>query len=270
MKKHLRRFVACAGLALVSALSVAAFAQTNPHGPLPPPPPGGHAVPAPPRGHAAPGVGLPPNPHAPAAHGAPDAHGGDDHAPGAINWYYGLLGEKDGVAPDLWNRPKGMPVPFLANLINVSVLIWLGLRYGKKPLEEGLKKRKIDLMREIDEAGKVKAEAKARLAEYEGKLAKIDEELARITKDYAEQGVRDKERIVREAKEKRARMKRDAELLVSQEGKAIEKALLEQTVTRATAAAESLVAHGLAAGDHDRLADEYLHAVARVGLGGAS
>jgi F-type H+-transporting ATPase subunit b len=224
------------------------------------PPPGAHAPQAG-DGHGAPGHGAP-------GHG--DGHGEGEHALGPINWFSGLLGEKDGVEPDLLTRKTGMPVPFLANIINLSVLLYLGFRFGKKPLEEGLKKRKTDLMRDIDEAAKVKAEAEARLGEYEGKLKKIDDELARIKKEYAEQGERDKERIVRDAKEKRARMKRDAELLVEQEGKALEKSLVEQTVARATALAEDLVKQKLASSDHERLADEYLRDVAKVQAGGLS
>jgi F-type H+-transporting ATPase subunit b len=220
-----------------------------------------------------PGVRVPPpgGAHGPTAgpsdsHGAPsaDAHGGEHHL-GPINWAFGLLGEKEGVEPDLMTRRKGMPVPFLANLINFAVLAYLGVRFGGKPLTEGLKKRKQDIMRDIDEAGKTRAEAEDRLSEYEGKLAKIDDELTRIKREYAEQGGRDKDRILQEARERRARMKRDAEMLVEQEGKSLEKSMLEQTVARATSAAEDLIKQRLGGADQDRLADEYLKDVARVG-----
>lgn len=266
--------------ALVAVNAVAQNAQT-PHPPPPtrgaPPPggaqPGGHGMPPgvrippapPPGGHGNPHgpTAGPGDPHAPPASG--DAHGGGEHHLGPINWAFGLFGEKDGVEPDLMTRRKGMPVPFLANLINFAVLAYLGMRFGQKPLTEGLKKRKLDIMREIDEAGKVRAEAEERLAEYEGKLSKIDDELTRIKREYAQQGERDKDRIVQEARERRARMKRDAELLVEQEGKALEKSMLEQTVARATTSAEDLIKQRLASADHDRLADDFLKDVARVG-----
>lgn len=274
VNRVLRRAVAAA-LVGVAGLSLSLSASAQPddghgHGrpQIQPPPAGARRMPPgmDPRGKA------PADPHGKAAdphagHGAPDAHGGghgapgEHHGPGHINWAYGLLGEKDGVPPSLMYRPKGMPVPFLANLINFGVLAFLAVRFGKKPLQDGLKKRRDDLMREIDEAAKVKEEAEDRLAEYEEKMESLEDELARIKKDYAEQGKRDEERIVREAKERRARMKRDAELLLDQEGKSVQAALLAETVQRATAAAEKLVQERLSAQDHERLADEYLREV---------
>jgi F-type H+-transporting ATPase subunit b len=224
-----------------------------PHGPAPIPPhgalPGGPHAPLP--------GGMHPLPHAP--HGEGEGEGGEHHKHQEVNFAYGLLGAKEGISePSLaWRRPD-MPVPFLANLINIGILGFLMVRFGKKPLADALAKRKTDLMREIDEAAAVKAEAKKRLAEYKAKIDKLDEDSARIKSELAEQAKNDETRILREAKEKRERMTRDAELLIDQEARSKKNELLEAAVSKAAVAAEALVKQRMTASDHDRLADEYL------------
>ncbi len=250
--------------------------------------PGGAPRPGMPGGMPRPGAsarpGLPPggehgdphgDPHGgparPGAHGAaaPGAHGAaaGHHAPGPINWAYGLLGERDGVAPSLLYRSPGMPVPLLASVINFGALLLLGVRFGRKPLSEGLVKRRETLMREMDEAARLKREAEARLQTYKKKLETVGEEIERIKGDYATQAKRDRERIVREAEEKSLRMRRDADFLLAQERKAAVERLTERTADQAVGRAEALLRAGVNEADQQRLADEYLRDVATLGAG---
>ncbi len=234
--------------------------------------PAGHGMPP---GHGMPaGPGVPAGHGMPAGHGAPSGHtGGIVHELPRINWNMGLLGEKAGIErSDLLWRKKGMPVPFLAVLINFSILAYALMHYGEKPLREALKKRRDDLMSDMDEAARIRDESEQRLAEYEDKLEQLDDEVTRIKTDYAEQATRDEARIVREARTRREKLRADAELLVSQEQKALHEELLQATVARASKAAEELVKTRLSAADHDRLADEYLKdlsAAKGLGFGGA-
>lgn len=188
-----------------------------------------------------------------------DAHGDGHHGPGHINWMYGLIAERSDVKePSLLWRPKGMPAPYAASLINFAAFAYIIARLGKKPIMDGLKKRRDDLMRDIDEAGKVRDEAEERLAEYEEKLDNLESEVDRVKKDYEEQAKRDEARILAEAKERREKMKKDAELTVAQEARELEARLLAETVARASVQAETLVKQRLTAQDHDRLAEELL------------
>jgi F-type H+-transporting ATPase subunit b len=214
----------------------------------------------------------------PGAHDAPagghDAHGeaakgGGHHEPQHINWAYGLLGEKDVISPNIWFRTPGMPVPFLANVINFGALLALGVRFGRKPVAEGLVKRRETLMREMDEAARLKREAEARLQTYKRRLDKVGDEIERIKSDYATQAQRDRERIVREAEEKRVRMRRDADFLLAQERKAAIERLTERTADEAVRRAEALLRAGIGEGDQRRLADEYLRDVSRLSAGSA-
>lgn len=256
--------------------SAVAFAQDgHDHGAPPgaaPPRPNRQVLPRPvrPGGSAAPGRQLVPvNPHGDphGAHGAAEGHGdahggGEHHALPPFNWVNGLVGEKEGAEPSLLWRPKGTPPPFLALLINFGLLVGLGIRFAKKPIVDGVKDRKKNIMRDIDEATKTKAAAKKRYNEYKKKLESIDEEVERIRTEYAEQAARDKTRVLADAEAARARMTKDAEFVLVQERKQLSHELLIQTVDRATRGAEELLQKRLASSDQDRLAEEFLGTLA--------
>jgi F-type H+-transporting ATPase subunit b len=194
---------------------------------------------------------------APSGHDASAAH--DESAPPPpINWWHGLLGEKSGVEPNLLYRSPGEPPPFLAALINFGVLVFILVRFGRKPLAAALLKRKETLTREIDDAQRLRREAEERLQQYESRLEKIGDELERVRREFREQGERDKERIVREANQRREQMHKDAELLLAQEGKQMRQDLLVEVVNEATRVAVDLLATRLTLGDHDRFAEAFL------------
>ncbi len=208
---------------------------------------------------------------APAAHGEA-AHGeaahGDEHADGHhvptfddFNWYYGLISEQEGVEPSLLFRPKGMPVPFAALLLNTALLYWLLYRMLGGSIRAGLKKRKEDILRGMEEAAKMKREAEAQLAAYESKLASIDEEVARIRAEAKQTAEAEGARLLREAKERRERMERDAHLLVEQELKAVKVRLTDEIIASAVQSATASLKAKLGEADQQRFGEEYLSGI---------
>jgi F-type H+-transporting ATPase subunit b len=217
------------------------------HGAAPGAAPGAHA----PQGHAAPGQ------HAESAHGEHAEH--DEKAPPPpINWWHGLLGEKANEPPSILWREPGQPAPFLASLINFGVLLFIVNRYGRKALSDALVKRKESITREIDEATRMRKAAEERLAQYETKLEKISDELERVRREFRDQGERDKERIIQEAKERRERMRKDTEIVLAQEGKQMRQELLAEVVQQATRIATEILSKNTTLGDHDRFAEAFL------------
>jgi len=201
-------------------------------------------------------------------------HGGDEHghAPSFadINWDKGILGEKAGVEPNLLWRSPGMPVPVAALALNTLVLFGLLYRFGKKPIQQALSSRKAAILKGMDEAARLKRDAQARLKGYEDKLARIEEEVERVHKELRERGEHERTRILAEAKERRARMERDARLLIEQELKAMREILLKETVHGAVRSAENDLKVKVTASDQQRLADEYVANLRRAAseLGG--
>jgi F-type H+-transporting ATPase subunit b len=197
----------------------------------------------------------------PGEHGAEPGEHGDD---AEFNWAYGFVGEKDGVEPSLLYRPKGMAPPFLANVINAAILFTIIVSAGKKPIAEALKKRKERLVGSMEEAAKMKAESETSLAEHEKKLAHLDEEVQRIRREMRESAEAERQRILTEAKERRERMERDAQLLIEQERKAARATLMRETVASAVRSAEEILAKQLGAADYDRIARDFLETVKRA------
>ena len=195
---------------------------------------------------------------------ASSGHGEEEHEGGEINWAYGFLGEKEGVAPDLLYRPKGMPPPFLANLANAGLLFAVLVTFGRKPIAEGLKQRKRRIVAGMEEAARMKAEAQTELAQYEDKLKRLDQEVERIKTAMRESAELERRRVLAEAKERRERMERDAHLLVEQESKAARDALVRETVMGALASAEEMLATHMTQADHDRLTGEYADSIGRA------
>ena len=198
-----------------------------------------------------------------AASGTAEEEGAEDHEHHVpkfeeYNFFYGFLGERDDVEPNLLWRPKGTPLPFGAMLLNSAVLYWLLIRFAKKPIADALKARKATILRGMAEAGQMKQEAEARLAEYEQKLATVDQEIERVRQDMRSAGQSERKRILAEAKEKRTRMERDAQTLIEQELKSAREGLLSEMSRAALRSAESTLRSRVTAADQARLAEEYL------------
>lgn len=193
----------------------------------------------------------------------------EEHGPGEINWFYGFLGEREGVEPSLLFRPKGMPPPFGAMLLNTAILFYLLGRFAGPKIGQSLSLRKSAIMQGMDEAAKMKEDASKRLAGYEDKLARIDEEVERVRKEMREAGETERVRILAEAKERRARMERDARLLIELELKAAREELLQATVQSAVRSAEDRLSKQVTVADQQRIAEHYLKSVATA-LGGKS
>jgi F-type H+-transporting ATPase subunit b len=213
-------------------------------------------------------LGLSGSARAEGGHGA----GEHDHVPSFedVNWYYGVLGEKEGVPPDLLWRAPGTPVPFAAHAFNTLILFGLLYRFGKQPIQQALSNRKARILKGMEDAARLKRDAETRLKEYEEKLARVEEEVERVHKELRERGEHERARILADAKERRARMEREAKLLIEQELKAMREILLLETVRGAVRSAESDLKSKITAADQQRLADEYLATVrgAAARLGG--
>ncbi len=194
------------------------------------------------------------------------AAGEHEEAEQEFNWAYGFIGEKEGVEPSLAYRPKGMAPPFLANVLNALVLFSIIVVAGKKPIAEGLRKRKERIVQGMEEAGRMKADAEKRLTEYENKLKHIDTEVERIRTEMRQAAETERRRVLSEAKERRERMERDARLLVEQETKAAREALSRETVEAALRSARELIATSLSGADRERLSSEYFETLRRSPL----
>jgi F-type H+-transporting ATPase subunit b len=204
----------------------------------------------------------------PAAKGG---HGSAGHAPTLddVNWFEGFLGEQGGgicgligaepgAEPSVLCRKPGVGVPYLALWINTGLLFWLFWYYGKRPVQEALRKRKETILRGMEEAGRQRDDAAARLDEYRDKLDHLDEEIERTKRDMRAAAEAERERILVEARGRRERLERDARQIIDQQLEAARGELRADVIRQATQAARDLIAKQVTVSDQQRLADEYL------------
>jgi F-type H+-transporting ATPase subunit b len=200
--------------------------------------------------------------HGAAEHGEAAGHGehGAHHEPhfSDINWFHGLLGEKEGVEPNLLWRAPGTPVPLGALLINSAVLFWLLIKLGGPAIRKALLERKKRVASGIEAAAAMKAEAEGQLEFYEEKLRKLDQEIENIRTQMREQAEAERRRILAEAKSEREQLERDAHVLVQQELKVARQELFQEVVDQAIRAAEATIKMQVNEADQQRLADDFL------------
>jgi F-type H+-transporting ATPase subunit b len=208
--------------------------------------------------------------HEPSAHGA---HGDGAEGHGAhgvptfddINWFYGMIGEREGVEPGLAYRPTGMPAPYGAWILNAALLYFVIYRFAKQPLANALRSRKDSILRGMTEASRMKEDAGARLADYESKLERIDQDIERVKKEMREAARVEREAVLAEARARRERMERDARLLVEQELAAARESMKRDLVTQALSSAAETLQKRLTDADGQRLAEEYLVGIKKAG-----
>lgn len=202
------------------------------------------------------------DPAAEVAAGEPAADG--DHGAGhhGFNFYYGLFGESDDVTePTLLFRPKGMPVPFLALLVNAAILFGGLFWIGRKGLKQGLIDRRQRIIQGMEDAAKMKKQAREQLAQYEKKLADIEAEVERLRREMRQAAEVERANILAEAKARRERMERDARQLIEQELHAAREELRKDTIRGAVESATELLRERITPEDRSRLDREYLGTV---------
>ncbi len=195
--------------------------------------------------------------------GAHEADQNGEHGGGAhghvpefsdINWFYGLLAEREGP-PSLLFRPPGMPVPLGALIFNSLLLFYLLWRFGGPALRRGLVSRKERIAGEIQAAAKMKEEAEKQLQHYEQKLHHMSVELERIMKEMREQAEAEHARILAEAKSRREAMEQEALDIVAHELVQARQEAVRALVARSVKAAAVRIEKDLQDEDQNRLAD---------------
>ena len=216
----------------------------------------------------------PPGEHPPTHEGDPNgaphgtengaAHEGDHaegHQPGGSHETAG----HHGPAPINWTDIGDKTRPaFIALAVNFGILMAIYYAMGKKGITQGLKQRRIDIGKDIDDAKKMLDEAKERAKKYQGDLKNADVDAATAKASLVSAGKGEVEHLLNEANEKAERMKRDAERLVEQEKKQLRQDLLVETINRAVGSAQKILEQKATSEDHARLAQELLAELGRM------
>lgn len=142
-------------------------------------------------------------------------------------------------------------------VVNFALLVLILYKAGSKPLQAFLTTRRGAMEQAMREAGEAKARAEARYQEYTQRLAGLDRELMKLKSDIERAAEEDKQRILADAEEASARLRRDTETLVRQHAEALERQVRAEVVAAAVTTAERVLRESIGPDDQRRLADAY-------------
>ena len=145
-------------------------------------------------------------------------------------------------------------------LVLVGLIIWV-IRKKGNPI---LAARRAEVEKELAEAQRLRAEAEQRHRGTATRLEKLDQEMLQIRGDMIKAGEAERDRIVAQAEEKAARLRKDTAFLIEQQIKQLRKELTQQAASAAIIAAQELLQERTTDADRDQLAEAYLNRLDEV------
>ena len=150
---------------------------------------------------------------------------------------------------------------FIWFCLNFTVLVYILVKFGKKPVSDALNGRVESIQNAFDDLEARRSEAEQKYAEYERKLSGIDEQAKHMLETFREQGQAEKEKIIARARDTAETIKAKAEFYVQQELVRAKTELQSEVADMAVKMAEELIRKNLNEQDHHRLISEYLERV---------
>ncbi len=147
---------------------------------------------------------------------------------------------------------------FQGTVLNFLVLVGLIVWVVRKKANPALAERRAAVEKELAEAQELRMAAEKRHMETATRLEKLDEEMLQIRGDMIKAGEVERDRIVTQAEEKAARLRKDTSFLIEQQIKQLRKELTQQAAVAAVAAAQELLQERTTDADQDQLAEAYL------------
>jgi F-type H+-transporting ATPase subunit b len=212
--------------------------------------------------------------HAAAGHGeAHGEHGGGHgaHHPAAephpINWYEWHYG-KDILGGELDPGEEPMPPGILFALLNFAVFAGLLVKFAGPKLVGYLRTRHDTVKGQLDEAARLRAEARAKLDEYNRRIAGLDQEVSKLMHEILAEGEAERDAILAQARSQAEAMKREARARIENEIARARLALEREVVSAAVAAAEKVLRERTTPDDQARLFDSFIANLVAQGSGG--
>ena len=153
---------------------------------------------------------------------------------------------------------------FQGTVINFLVLVGLIAWVIRKKGNPALAARRAEVEKELAEAQRLRAEAEKRHLETATRLERLDQEMFQIRGDMIKAGEAERDRIVAQAEEKAARIRKDTSFLIEQQMKQLRKELMQQAASAAVIAAQELLQERTTDADQDQLAEAYLNRLDEV------
>jgi len=122
--------------------------------------------------------------------------------------------------------------------INLSIFLFLFVKFGKRGTGDFLQKRQSDITQELAEAKGLRDDAQAMLNEYAAKLEGLDDDRAKLKAELRAEGEADKARLIQEGQTQAERLLADAKRTIDQEVRRVQLEIqgevLEEALSLAT------------------------------------
>jgi len=198
-----------------------------------------------------------------------EAHGHHEDPSRDFNWFHLHWGKdiKGGKLDDgkLGTEPlpagekeEPMSAPFVLMVVNFILLLVILGRFGAPAARKMAEGRSDQIKSALDDASKLRAQAKAKLDEYSAKLAASDAEIKKMIEGMRTDAEDDRKRVIAAAEVQAAALKKDAEERIAAEIERARHALAREVAVAASAAAETLLRDKATAGDQGKLVDGFI------------
>ncbi len=175
----------------------------------------------------------------------------------ALVWASGGEGGMEEAAPHGVTHEQIMNfVWFSMNFVVFCIIVW---KWVRPPVVAMFKERQENIVRQYNELLERKKEAEAKYIELQEKIKNLEKEAKEIYENYVAQGMKEKERIIKEAEEQAARIKQQAELYIQQEMEKARKMLREELAEASVRLAEEILRKNFTEEDQKRIYQEFIN-----------
>ena len=147
---------------------------------------------------------------------------------------------------------------YLWKIINFGILFFIIFKFGKKPLQDFLKKRTELIEKSLKEAKEAKELAQKALAEVEERLKARDREIGEIVSSAKESGEKEKARLIEEGSRMKEKILEQARTNIAYEVKRAKEIIMEEASAIAIELAEKKLKEKLTKEEQLKLLDESL------------
>lgn len=152
-------------------------------------------------------------------------------------------------------------IAFLIQIINFAVLLFVIVKFAKKPFKEYLKNRRAAVKERIEEAERLLKEAQEVKALYAEKLSRLPEEIDAFRASALKEAEAERTKILAEAQELASRIREQARLAYEQELKEALQRVRAEVASHTIKTAEEVVRERFTKEDNDRMVEDFIRNV---------
>jgi F-type H+-transporting ATPase subunit b len=149
-------------------------------------------------------------------------------------------------------------------VMNFIVLMLILVKFGAKPIANGLGARRKQIRDEIEDLEAKKVDAEKAYKDFSAKLESVEKDVDSIVEKAVAQAEVEKARIIEAAEKSADDIKRSAEMAIANEVTAAKRSLKVSVTEQAAVMAEELIVKNLTSDDQVKIIEDYLDKVGAV------